>query len=623
VTLLAWTCVAAAILPVVVATVRAMAGGWRAIGDNAFFGLRAADVLTEHHPLLGTWTSASLTIGVDVNNPGPLLFDALALPVRVGGPHAGLAVGVALVNIAAILGIAAVARRRGGAPAVVAAMAAATGLGWALGSELLFDPWQPHSLVFPALCYLFLVWALAAGDLVVLPWLVGVASLIVQTHVGYALLVPALGAWALAVAGVRLWRARSVDPDGWPAQRRRASRCVVWSLIVAVVCWAQPLVEQVFGEGRGNLARLVSSVGDTGDTVGVREAPRFVAKVLALPPWWGRPSVSEAFLAGDALPSLGVSLVGIGVVAGLLAVGLGAAWRRGDPAAAWAAATGLAVVGVALVAASTMPLGVFDVASHQVRWLWPVAVFVSFALVLPLVGDRGRWLSRAVVGCLALGSVTLSLLNLPSMNPGVGPASTAESIPTVGALLPQLAALRDEAGVLIDVTGERFAEPYTVPVMLELQRLGVPWFVEQPGLVRQVGPSRAHDGRASARLFLREGDAARAIPDGTRRVAFVEALSEAETGELATIKDDLRPFLTAGGLVMRQPAAAPERLRLSDDQLRDPDFLFDSRALSGLVGNDLLDVAPPWSDVLERYTYLQYRADRLTVAVFIEPLAGG
>ena len=201
--LLAALCVIAAILPVVVATVRAISGDWRAIGDNAYFSIRAADVFTEHHPLLGSWTSASIAIGLDVNNAGPLLFDVLAMPVRIGGPDAGLAVGVALVNIASILGIALIARRQAGATAVVVAMAAATGLGWALGSELLFEPWQPHSLIFPFLCFLFMAWALVAGDLVMLPWAVGLGSYVAQTHVGYALLVPTLGGLAVAAAGAR------------------------------------------------------------------------------------------------------------------------------------------------------------------------------------------------------------------------------------------------------------------------------------------------------------------------------------------------------------------------------------------------------------------------------------
>ena len=36
--------------------------------------------------MLGTWTSASLSVGKDINNPGPLLYDLLAVPVRINDP---------------------------------------------------------------------------------------------------------------------------------------------------------------------------------------------------------------------------------------------------------------------------------------------------------------------------------------------------------------------------------------------------------------------------------------------------------------------------------------------------------------------------------------------------------
>jgi hypothetical protein len=623
VSLLAALCVIAAILPVAVATVRAIGGDWRAIGDNAYFGIRATDVLTEHHPLLGSWTSASIAIGLDVNNPGPLQFDVLAIPVKIGGPDAGLAVGVAIVNVAAILGIAAVARRQAGAPAVAVAMAAATGLGWAMGSELLFEPWQPHSLLYPFLCFLFMVWALASGDLVMLPWMVGLASYITQTHVGYAVLVPTLGASAAAAAGAHLWRSRRVDPDGWPARRRRTSRCVAAAAIVALVCWAQPVIEQIFGEGRGNLGRLASSLGDTGARVGFRDAPRYVATLLALPPWWGRPSVSEEFVPGDSLPSLGGSLLGLCVVAVLLAAALRSAWRRHDRPIVWLIVTAMAVVTMAVVGAATMPVGIFNLAAHQMRWLWPVAVFVTFALVMAAVTAGGGCARRLGIGIVAIATLTLSALNLPSMNANVGPAADANAIPTVRALLPQLSSLRGERGVLIDVTGERFAEPYTFPVMLELQRLDVPWFVDNPGLVRQVGQTRADEGQASLRLFVREGDAAREVPDGARRIAFVDALSAGEAAELASLEDELRPFIAEGGLLGDRVVSANGSVDPTDAQLRDPDYLFASRTLAGLAGDDRLRVPDRWAEPLARYADLQYQADRLTVAVFVEPFRDG
>jgi hypothetical protein len=310
------------------------------------------------------------------------------------------------------------------------------------------------------------------------------------------------------------------------------------------------------------------------------------------------------------------------VLALLLVAGLRSAWRRADRPVASLVLTGMAVVIVAVVAAATMPIGIFNLASHQMRWLWPTAVFVTFALVMAAVTALGGRAGRVGVGLVALATLVLSGLNLPSMNAGVGPAADANAIPTVRELLPQLESLRGERGVLIDVTGERFAEPYTFPVMVELQRLDVPWFVDNTGLARQVGPARADDGQATLRLFVREGDAAREVPDGARRVAFVEALSPAEADKLADLEGELREFIAGGGLLGSRVEPRAGSADPTDVQLRDADYMFASRALAGLVADDRLRVPDRWGDLLARYADLQYQADRLTVGVFVEPIGG-
>jgi hypothetical protein len=614
---MALACLLAAILPIVVAAIRAVAGDWVAVGDNAFFELRAADVFTEHNPLLGTWTSASLTVGVDINNPGPLLYDALAVPVKIGGGD-GLVIGVALINIASIAGIAVIARRLAGPRAVVAAMAAAAGLGWAMGSELLIEPWQPHSLLFPVLCFLMMVWALTCGDLAVLPWAVGVASFIVQTHIGYALLIPVLGAWGAGAAGAGLLRARRGDSTAWSQRRRGVWRQLVVAGVVGIACWSPSLYEQFFlDESGGNLGRLATSVTKAGEKVGLRDAPRFVAEIAALPPWWGRPSVSRAFLPGVPLPSFGASIAALAIVAGLLIVAVLVGRRLGVTHGVVAAETGLVTLVVAIVAAATMPVGFLGVAAHHLRWLWPAAVFITFAIVCPLITAPGRpRADRFGLPVLAAATLVFAVLNLPTMSAGIGPTADEEAIPTIRELLPQLASLSDERSVLIDLHGQRFAEPYTVPVMVELQRLGIPWYIDDIGFLRQVGSSRRYRGGASVRLFLREGDRAREIPPGTRRVAFVDALSDAEADELAALKDELTPVINGGALLLTGPHP------LSEAQLRDADYLFEWGALADFVLNDRADVPARWSAALRRYADLQHQSSLLTVAVFTEPLEG-
>jgi len=83
-------------IPIIVAVVRAISQRWIPIGDQALLEIRARDVLTAHHPLLGTASSAALSgeNGVALNHPGPLMFDVLTLPVRVFGGGAGKAGGL-------------------------------------------------------------------------------------------------------------------------------------------------------------------------------------------------------------------------------------------------------------------------------------------------------------------------------------------------------------------------------------------------------------------------------------------------------------------------------------------------------------------------------------------------
>ncbi len=198
--------VALAVLPVVVATIRAVARGWVPLSDDAYFSIRATDVFSHQIPLVGMATSASLNAKQHLNHPGPILFDLLAVPVRLFGSTAGVAIGIGITNSLAIAGVGWVAFRRGGVLLVIPAALVTCGLTWAMGSELLFDPWQPHALLLPFLCFLFLAWALAEGDLYLLPVAVGVGSLLVETHVSYSYLVPALG--IVGMLGLA-WRLRS------------------------------------------------------------------------------------------------------------------------------------------------------------------------------------------------------------------------------------------------------------------------------------------------------------------------------------------------------------------------------------------------------------------------------
>ncbi len=128
-----------------------------------------------------------------------------------------------------------------------------------MGSELLFDPWNPHVLIVPCLALLACAWSIGCGGWRALPVYVAIGSFCVQTHLGYVYLVPGLLVVAVVV-GVVLRRTVPVA-DGPPARPLPSRGVVLTTVIVAAVLWVQPFWEQLFGAGEGNLSRLAGAAG--------------------------------------------------------------------------------------------------------------------------------------------------------------------------------------------------------------------------------------------------------------------------------------------------------------------------------------------------------------------------
>jgi hypothetical protein len=482
--------------------------------------VRARDVGTEHHPLLGLWSSASLVFDRDLNHPGPLYFDLLALPVRALGPWVGVAVGALLVNVAAATLAVAAARRVGGVRAMLAVAAAVVGLQWAMGSELLFDVWQPNALVLPMLALLVVGVALAGGDVAMAPWFVGVGSLLVQTHVSYVPLV------ALLAAGTAVPAVLSI---------RRSTARVAWrgplalAVLVGLLAWAQPVIEQVGGDGEGNLSRLVRAAAADGQgSIGIERAVRIVAEVLA-GPWFTRGSYEGAvpITAPDApIPGLlsGSAALVVLALVGLTLAGLALAGRHGGcrPLSTMAGYTAWAL-GAGLLTLATSPVNITGLAVHGMRWLWPIAALATATVlygVLVLVRSGPGWArvgAPALVLCLALAVAASNLATYRSQS--WGPVLTAHELPAAQELAAGLDAVEGRGTVLVDVAGVRYGEPYTGLLLAEMQDRGIPFVLDNEGMIRQVGEGRRDDGHADLRLWHAEGEAAHRRPPGAELLA--------------------------------------------------------------------------------------------------------
>ena len=638
--------IAIACLPIVVATVRALLHHWTPIGDDGLLAIRAQDLFSRHVPLLGTASSASFLATKPLNNPGPLYFYLVGLPVAAFGSAVGTAVGAAAVNLAAVIAIGVIGWRRAGLLGTALAMLVASTLAWSMGSELLYDIWQPHGLLLPFLAFLFLIWSVAVADWPVFPVAIFAGSLLMQTHLTYGYLTP-----LLVIAGLMLGlgqspRQRRHDSDEAGAQFAAttggAGRWIVIGVLVGLLAWTPSLIEQVTMSD-GNMSRLVRQIQDPPKgVVGGTGALRLTATVLAQPPFWGRDSFPDTFRPagtpyGATAPTVdGTGAVGsryaalaIGLVILLLvSVGL-IAWRRRNASGLAATAVALVVLAGSWYTASKVTVDIVGVAPHQFRFLWSMAAFVTFVIALglvqmsrvPAVGRWARVLAIALVG-------VMSVWNLPTYAATVGPQLEAASIPTIRDLDRQLGPAERSQPLLLDFTKLRFGEPFSGALMSELRRRDIELVTDDVYLARQLGPTRATNGHdAKVKIFYRSGDIARAKTIGVfTRIAFHEGLDARDARRLDGLKRLVGDYLARNGLPSTPRLESGEKIGVFSN-LRGPfttetarAAVFDSRQLVFAVDQHVLALPARWNAKFEEYARLQTRDDRETIGVYVGPV---
>lgn len=613
------------IVPIMVASVRALARGWEPIGDNGILVVRARDVLTSNHPLLGSWSSSSIASGQTVNNPGPLYPDLIALPVRLLGHSVGLAIGVSLVNIASVIFVVLVAERLGGRTAMWALTVAVVVLEWTVGSELLFDVWQPNALILPGLAFLVSAWGLACGRLAYLPWTVGIGTLLVQTHLSYVYLVP------LAILGA-LGIAAALRSLRWSSPRPLAI-----SAGVLIVTWLQPIVEQFTSSGRGNISSLLDASREGSGRIGTRLGIRLIAEVIATPPFIGRSSYDAAvpgarvFGNGDNVPVIGFWWA-LALTTLLVAVVAGAVWyhrRHGDEALVALGLSTLVSLAACIVSLTLMPVGILGLASHQMRWLWTTgAMLLAVILCAAATIAQRAWHRPArTEAALATVAALVAVLTLPTFASRAGPTASREWLPTAQRLAAQIDVLEDREPVLFDTSTLVFAEPYSGYLFAALQDRGIDFEFESEGEVRQLGEGRRAQGDATTtRIWLVLGSSARGpLPDRVERVAFVEGLDPDESRELADLETELRLEAQDAGLELNDDGREAVRAgRLPKTALDAGSAADPFEAIGDLrlaVEEGWIEYSPERERRYQRLFELRNQSFFGTVAVFAAPVA--
>ena len=483
----------------------AAASDWMPTGDDAYFTLRSLDVLGEHHPLLGAWSAGSVDLDRHVNNLGPMQLDLLAPFTKIAWAG-GTALGVVAVHALAVLGIAWLSFRLGGARQVVAGMTGVALLTWVMGSQLLITPQQHQYLLPTYLAALVATWAAAIGD----RWgplvFVVAGSLALQTHLTYPILIAPL-ALVVVVGGVIAWRTR---------REERPAYATAWGVTigVGVLLWAQTLIDQFFGQG--NVGDVLTAPQQA-ESPGLVTGARLSADVLVSPRGYARPGLAEfdpAVSTGSRLETVALLVLWSALV-GLAVLEL----RRGRQRRSAGFAVASVAIAAAVVNAALIPQSeFFGLRPESYRWLWPTAAF--------LVMGAASWAVRRRIGvvvCLAL-VVLFSLLNVPRSYQVAEPAGYVASQQAVATVVEQLLDRLPELdldGPVVVVQSEMYlGHRFAYPLGIVVRELGLDYRFEGAGQARRFGAERVADGSEPTRLVLRHGEAAAARSEAPDTVAY-------------------------------------------------------------------------------------------------------
>lgn len=367
--------VAMALLAAPLAALVHFVPGWSATNDPALMGLRALDVGTSSTLLVGQPSQAGLYAEVtNLHHPGPSHLYLLALPVRMLGADLGMPLVSVLIVGSCLLVSAWVVYRLLGTRA---ALVAAAGLGLVTlttGAASLINPVSSNIAGYPLLATAALMWAVATGDVRLLPPAALAASFTAQQHLAVVPATLVIVAGGLGVGAALWWR------DGrWrdAASRRELRRPAALSVAVAAVMWAPVLAQQAFGD-EGNLGQMLwFARHGNGETLGMASALRQVAHAVGLPPLLGRTDATGGAML--EAPSVLTWASAAGALAGV--AGLTVRRRDDRPRLALGAMVGVVVL-AGLVNGSSVPEGVEMLRMPFYHWAFVLAFLVAVVLGL-------------------------------------------------------------------------------------------------------------------------------------------------------------------------------------------------------------------------------------------------
>ena len=359
--------------PAVASGLSALHLDWHPSGDWGLLAMRIEDV-GHATPLLGPYSRFGW------NHPGPLLYWVLAVPYHLLGWSArSMLAATAFLNAAAAGGSVALAWRRGRLPLAALTTVALCVLMHTMGPELLRDPWNPYITVLPVALFVMACWSAAEGDRWCWPLAIAVGSFIVQSHIGYAVIIAGVAGTALLLAV----RSRASLPL-LPTDQRARRWFVASTSLVAAICWLPVLLDQFLGTG--NLSAIASYFLTSDDRpAGFHDAIAQAAANLPLRDagWLGAlPEVgADGAVEGGALAAL---LLPIVIYGAALAASI---TSRARSAARFQILCGIAIIsGVIATSRITGPMF-----GYLIRWWWVLACLWWLSIAWSLISSSLVW----------------------------------------------------------------------------------------------------------------------------------------------------------------------------------------------------------------------------------------
>ncbi|CAB5019540.1 MAG: hypothetical protein F2894_06085 [Actinobacteria bacterium] len=395
----------ASIAPLVAALINACVSDWAPYGDFAIINMRIRDVWSSSTPLTGLYSRPGW------NHAGPMMFWVLSpFSALSGGSARWVLIGgvvIAGVFIATALFLAFRHSR---------SLFVFTALLWllslrALPSDVVFEYWNPWMPLPALILLLVLALRVSVGKTRDLIGIVIVGSFAVQTHIGTALIVVTISAFAFGSVAFDAYRERAL-PTGFRS-------IAGWVAGLSVLLWAAPFIGVLRGDP-GNLGAVFKYfLAGSHPSVGIANALKIMANEFSPPfPWLGAGYRVE-FLSGHALLSpvvwlllpIGALCVG-GFVAYKQVPDLGS--RRNDLRAV-VLATLLFVASIIAISSADEPR------AYTFAWRAIVAALVVLASSTPLArlllrrfpSTKVRWAFEATLSLLA---VVLMLAPVMSQN---------------------------------------------------------------------------------------------------------------------------------------------------------------------------------------------------------------